>query len=164
MRCPFCKELDTDKVIDSRQSDKGNVIRRRRECTACGRRFTTKERIDADVRLQVIKKDGTRIPYDRSKILGGIQKACYKRAIPDETLQKVVDAVEETIFRRFDREVTSQFIGEEVSRQLREVDQIAYVRYASVYREFQDVGDFVQEVKDVLDRAGNNSPNQGSLF
>jgi transcriptional repressor NrdR len=164
MRCPFCKEIDADRVIDSRLSDGGATIRRRRKCDACGRRFTTKERIESEVRLQVIKKDGTRVPYDRNKLLAGLQKACYKRPISIEDLHALVERVEDTVFHRFEREVSSQFIGAEAARQLRNVDQIAYVRFASVYREFKDVGEFVEEIKDVIDRAEAEVPGQQMLF
>ncbi len=164
MRCPFCKELDTDRVIDSRLSDGGATIRRRRQCGACGRRFTTKERIETEVRLHVVKKDGTRVPYDRGKILAGLQKACYKRPVSIEDLQAIVEKVEDTIFHRFEREVSSQFIGAEAARLLRDLDKIAYVRFASVYREFQDLGEFVEEVKDVMDRAETEAPGQQMLF
>lgn len=164
MRCPFCKEIDADRVIDSRTSDGGTTIRRRRKCEACGRRFTTKERIETEVRLQVVKKDGTRVPYDRNKLLAGLQTACYKRPVSVEDLQALVEKVEDTIFHRFEREVSSQFIGAEAARQLRHLDKIAYVRFASVYREFKEVGEFVEEVKDVMDRAETESPGQQMLF
>lgn len=164
MRCPFCKEVEADRVIDSRLSDGGTTIRRRRKCDACGRRFTTKERIETEVRLQVIKKDGTRVPYDRNKLFAGLQTACYKRPVSTEVLQGLVEKVEDTIFHRFEREVSSQFIGAEAARQLRELDKIAYVRFASVYREFQDIGDFVDEVKDVIHRAETEAPGQQMLF
>jgi transcriptional repressor NrdR len=164
MRCPFCKELETDRVIDSRLSEGGNAIRRRRKCDACGRRFTTKERIEADVRLMVVKKDGSRVPYDRSKLLAGLQKACYKRNVSAENLQTLVEKVEDTIFQQFEREVTSGFIGAEAARHLRDLDKIAYVRFASVYREFQDLGEFVDEVEDVKKRAETELPGQQMLF
>ncbi len=164
MRCPFCKELDQDRVIDSRLSDGGMTIRRRRKCDMCGRRFTTKERIETEVRLQVIKKDGTRVPYDRSKLIAGLQAACYKRPVSMEALQALAEQVEDTVFQRFEKEVTSQFIGAEAARLLRDLDKIAYVRYASVYREFQDLGEFVKEVKDVMDRAETELPGQQMLF
>jgi len=164
MRCPFCKELDADRVIDSRLSDGGATIRRRRKCEACGRRFTTKERIETEVRLHVVKKDGTRVPYDRGKILAGLQKACYKRPVSIEDLQAIVEKVEDTIFHRFEREVSSQVIGAEAARRRRDLDKIAYVRFASVYREFQDLGEFVEEVKDVMERAETEAPGQQMLF
>jgi len=164
MRCPFCKEVDRDRVIDSRLTEGGATVRRRRQCDACGRRFTTKERVESDVRLQVIKKDGSRVPYERAKILAGLQKACYKRPVSSQALQQLVDEVEEDIFRRFEREVDSRYIGSAVARRLRDLDKVAYVRFASVYREFQDLGDFVEEVRDVLDRAEAEVPGQQSLF
>ncbi len=164
MRCPFCKEIDKDRVIDSRLSDGGTTVRRRRHCDACGRRFTTKERLEAEVRLQVVKKDGSRVPYDRNKLLAGLQKACYKRPVSMETLTALVEKIEDTVFQRFDREVTSHFIGAEAARLLRDVDKIAYVRFASVYREFQDVGEFVAEVQDVIKRAETELPGQQMLF
>ena len=110
MRCPFCKEND-DKVIDSRSTDAGAVIRRRRECQACGRRYSTKERVESSGRLAVIKKDGTRVPFDRDRVRAGVVTACYKRPVGDEQLQGLIDGVEEEVFRQFDREVPSEFIG-----------------------------------------------------
>ncbi|MBN1492355.1 MAG: transcriptional repressor NrdR [Phycisphaerae bacterium] len=164
MRCPFCKELGSDRVIDSRLSDAGASIRRRRECESCGRRFTTKERIETGARVLVVKKDGTRVPYDRGKLIAGLQKACYKRTVSEADLEKLAEKVEDTIFQRFDREVSSQFVGEQAARLLRDLDQIAYVRFASVYRQFQDLGDFVEEVEDVRHRAETESPDQQTLF
>jgi transcriptional repressor NrdR len=145
MRCPFCKE-DSDKVIDSRSSDGGRVIRRRRQCLACERRFTTYERISESIRLFVVKKDHSRVPYDREKIITGLQKACYKRPVSIEQLQEITDKVEESIFRSFDKEVSSAFIGDRVMRQLRRVDKVAYIRFASIYRDFRDAGDLIKEV------------------
>jgi len=164
VRCPYCKEIDKNRVIDSRLSEGGNVIRRRRECEACNRRFTTKERIESDVKLMVIKKDGTRMPYDRSRLLAGIQKACYKRPISDADLEALLNKLEEELFRDCEREVSSQYIGATAAKLLRSLDQVAYVRFASVYREFQDLGDFVNEVKDVMHRAETETPGQQSLF
>jgi transcriptional repressor NrdR len=163
MRCPFCKE-DTDKVIDSRSSDGGRAIRRRRECLACGRRFTTRERIEDLIRLQVIKKDGSREPFDRSKILEGIQRACYKRPISVDAMMALTDEIEAEIFHNFDREVKSQFIGERVMRKLRKVDQVAYVRFASVYHEFKSIHEFIDEVQEVRQAARDEVPGQRSLF
>ena len=145
MRCPFCKE-DSDKVIDSRSSDAGRVIRRRRQCLACERRFTTYEKTSESFKLNVVKKDKSRVPYDREKVIGGIQKACYKRPVSAEQIQQVADKTEEDIFRRFDKEVTSAFLGECVMRHLREVDKVAYIRFASVYRDFRDAGELIDEV------------------
>jgi transcriptional repressor NrdR len=145
VRCPFCKE-DNDKVIDSRSSDAGRVIRRRRQCLACKRRFTTYEKTGDSIKLHVVKKDKSRVPYDRDKIIVGVQKACYKRPVSAEQIQQIADKTEEDIFRQFDREVTSAFIGECVMKHLREVDKVAYIRFASVYREFKDAGELIDEV------------------
>ena len=162
MQCPFCG-ADDDKVIDSRGSEGGRAVRRRRQCIRCHRRFTTYERIEDTPRLTVVKKDGSRVPYDRQKILSGLQKACYKRPITGEHLMRVVDAVEESILHRFEKEVPSTFIGDSVSEELRKIDKIAYVRFASVYRQFQDVGEFIDEAKEVRE-APTLSPGQGKLF
>jgi len=145
VRCPFCKE-DNDKVIDSRSSDAGRVIRRRRQCLACKRRFTTYEKTGDSIKLHVVKKDKSRVPYDRDKIIVGVQKACYKRPVSAEQIQQIADKTEEDVFRRFDREVSSAFIGECVMKHLREVDKVAYIRFASVYREFKDAGELIDEV------------------
>lgn len=145
MRCPFCKE-DRDKVIDSRSSDNGRAIRRRRQCLVCKRRFTTYERIGENLKLFVVKKDNSRVPYDKGKIISGLQKACYKRAVSAEQIQQIADRAEENIFRNFDKEVSSAFIGESVMRQLRKVDKVAYIRFASVYRDFRDAGELIEEV------------------
>ncbi|MBN1505994.1 MAG: transcriptional repressor NrdR [Sedimentisphaerales bacterium] len=145
MRCPFCKE-DKDKVIDSRSSDAGRVIRRRRQCLVCKRRFTTYEKTGDSIKLHVVKKDKSRVPYDRDKIIIGLQKACYKRPVSAEQIQQIADKIEEDIFRRFDREVTSAFIGDCVMKHLRDVDKVAYIRFASVYREFKDAGELIEEV------------------
>lgn len=151
MRCPFCKE-DRDKVIDSRSSEGGRVIRRRRQCLACKRRFTTYEKIGESFKLYVTKKDGSRVPYDREKIVAGLQKACYKRPVSAEQIQQIVDKVEESVFRNFDKEVSSTFIGESVMKQLRKVDKVAYIRFASVYRDFKDAGELIDEVREAIQR------------
>ncbi len=162
MYCPFCGK-NKDKVIDSRASDGGKVIRRRRECLECHKRFTTYERVEETVRLTVIKKDGARAPYDRTKILNGLQKACYKRPVSVEQLDALMDEVEEDLFRRGEREVGAQTIGEVVSDKLKRLDQVAYVRFASVYKEFRDLDDLLDEVRDVL--ASPPPPReQGKLF
>lgn len=140
MRCPFCKE-NNDRVIDSRESTDAFVIRRRRECLSCNRRVTTYERIE-ETPLRVVKKDGSRTPFERRKILIGLMKACEKRPVPSEMLEEITRKIEESITERFDREVPSKVIGNLIMRELRKVDQVAYVRFASVYREFQDVEDF----------------------
>ena len=164
MRCPYCHVDDKDRVIDSRPVEDGQAIRRRRVCEHCTRRYTTYERIEETVRLQVIKKDGTRVPYDRNKLLAGIQKACYKRPVPGELIAKMLDAVEEEISRTGKREVDSKLIGELVMKYLRRLDPIAYVRFASVYREFADVRQLMDEAQDILDNAPANNPDQNDLF
>ena len=162
MQCPFCGK-DRDKVIDSRSSEGGRVVRRRRECLECSRRFTTYERPEEILRLTVVKKDGSREPYQREKIISGLQKACYKRPVSDEQIRRIVDATEEEIFRHYERDVPSSFIGDVVGARLGGVDQIAYVRFASVYRDFADVGELIEEAREVKDapRAG---PGQKELF
>ena len=145
MRCPFCKE-DRDKVIDSRSSDGGRVIRRRRQCLVCKRRFTTYEKIGEGSKLYAVKKDNSRVPYEREKIVAGLQKACYKRPVSAEQVQRIVDRVEENIFRNFDKEVSTVFIGDCVMKELHKVDKVAYIRFASVYRDFRDAGELIEEV------------------
>ena len=161
MRCPFCKE-DRDKVVDSRSSDAGRVIRRRRQCLACKRRFTTYERIGEGFKLYVVKKDESRVPYDRGKIISGLQKACYKRPVSAEQIQRIADKAEEMIFRNFDKEVSSSYIGESVMRQLRRVDKVAYIRFASVYRDFRDAGELIKEVSEAITEA--ESGTEPTLF
>lgn len=141
MKCPFCSAEDTS-VVDSRPSDDGNVTRRRRECIKCKKRFTTYERADT-IPIVVIKKDNTREPYDRQKIEKGVLSACYKRAVPSEKLNSLIDAVELEIFNMEKKEVHSKKIGELVMSKLHDLDDVAYVRFASVYREFKDFGDFM---------------------
>jgi transcriptional repressor NrdR len=150
MKCPFCGDLD-NRVIDSRLSKDGAVIRRRRECLECGRRFTTYERVEEVLPL-VIKKDGRREPFDRMKILMGLKKACEKRPISITTLEKVVDKIEHKILESGEKEIPSTVVGEEVMRELYNLDHIAYVRFASVYRSFKDINQFMDELKDLLDR------------
>ena len=152
VRCPFCKE-DHDRVVDSRSSDAGRVIRRRRQCLACKRRFTTYEKIGESSKLYVVKKDNSRVPYDRDKVIGGLQKACYKRPVSAEQVQQIADRVEEDIFRNFDKEVSSAFIGESIMKHLRTVDKVAYIRFASVYRDFKDAGELIEEVSQVINQA-----------
>ena len=149
MRCPFCKE-EQDKVIDSRSSDGGRIIRRRRQCLACNKRFTTYEKTSESFRMYVIKKDNSRVPYDREKIIAGLQKACYKRSVSAEQVRQIADKVEEDIFKNFDKEVTSSFIGESVIKHLRDVDKVAYIRFASVYRDFKDAGEFIDEITQAI--------------
>ena len=149
MRCPFCKE-DQDRVVDSRSSDAGRVIRRRRRCLVCKRRFTTYEKIGESFKLCVVKKDNSRVPYNRDKIIAGLQKACYKRPISAEQIQQIADKVEEDIFKNFDKEVSSAYIGESVMKHLRTVDKVAYIRFASVYRDFEDAGELIEEVSEAI--------------
>ncbi len=151
MFCPFCQHGET-KVIDSRASE-NFVIRRRRVCLdpACGRRFTTYEKIE-EAPLKVIKKDGSRVPFDREKIRDGLEKACYKRPVGDDVLERIVTEVEQDVYRDFEREIPSRRIGELVCQLLKQVDQVAFVRFASVYREFKDVNDFVEELQPMLRR------------
>lgn len=145
MKCPFCDELE-DKVVDSRMAREGEVIRRRRECLACKRRYTTYERVEESL-PQVVKKDGRREPFDRSKILAGLKKACEKRPISIPTIEAVTDQIEKHVQELGETEIPSQVIGEEVMKQLHQLDQIAYVRFASVYREFKDIDQFMDELK-----------------
>ena len=147
MRCPFCKHDET-KVIDSRNSQDFS-IRRRRECLECSRRFTTYERIEESP-IKVIKKDGSRVPFDRNRIRAGIEKACYKRPVSNEQIDQVVSEVEATIYEDGLRELPSRQIGELVFSALRDLDKVAFVRFASVYREFKDVNDFVDELQPIL--------------
>ncbi len=151
MRCPFCKE-DHDRVIDSRASDSGRIIRRRRQCLACEKRFTTYEKIGETFKLYVVKKDNSRVPYDREKIIAGLQKACYKRPVSAEQIQQIADKTEEDIFKNFDKEVSSAFVGESVMKHLRAVDKVAYIRFASVYRQFEDAGELIEEVSEAITR------------
>jgi transcriptional repressor NrdR len=148
MRCPYCR-VDNDKVIDSRTGQDGFAIRRRRECVHCGRRFTTYERVEEPV-LNVVKKDGVREPFSREKIKAGLLKACWKRPVSDEQIEAIVSAVEDDAYANCENEVESQYLGNSVMQRLRKVDQVAFVRFASVYREFKDVRDFVQELQPIL--------------
>ncbi len=160
MKCPFCR-ADNDRVIDSRASQDGYSIRRRRECLACRRRYTTYERIE-ELSIKVVKKDGVRVPFDREKISQGLEKACWKRPVSDEQIETIVAAVENEVHAHFDTEVESRYLGELVMQHLRTLDQVAYVRFASVYREFQDVHDFVEELEPMLDETPRR-PAVGSL-
>lgn len=144
MRCPFCKK-DNDKVIDTRPGEDGTVTRRRRECLECGKRYTTHERLEYSP-LKVIKKNGTREPFNRDKILAGISRALRKRPVGTEQIENIVDAIERDISERNEREVRSGEIGETIMKYLRATDKVAYVRFASVYREFEEVGEFINEI------------------
>src|SRR5499427_2395868 len=145
MRCPFCSAVD-DRVVDTRPSDNEQVIRRRRECIGCGRRFTTYERVD-EILPMVIKKDGRREPFDRAKVLAGLKRACEKRPISMPTLEAVADKIEKRIQERGEAEVPCRVVGEEVMAELHQLDQVAYVRFASVYREFKDIDQFMDELR-----------------
>ena len=148
MKCPFCNKDDT-RVVDSRPVDDNSSIRRRRMCDACGKRFTTYEKVET-IPLIVIKKDQNREQYDRRKIENGVIRACYKRPISAQQITAVVDQIETLVFSREEREVSSEMIGEIVMDQLKELDPVAYVRFASVYREFKDVNTFMDELKKLL--------------
>jgi transcriptional repressor NrdR len=148
MRCPHCSSMD-NKVVDSRMGKEGDSIRRRRECLMCGGRFTTYERVE-DVLPSVIKKDGRREPFDRIKILNGLKKACEKRPISLDVLEKTVDEIEKSLQEKGFKEIPSTAIGEEVMERLHGLDEVAYVRFASVYRSFRDINEFMSELKDIL--------------
>lgn len=148
MKCPYCGEPDS-KVLDSRAIDEETAIRRRRECGRCGQRFTTYERLDK-IPLVVVKKDGRREAFDRNKVLHGLVRACEKRSIPVTRLEELVDEVEKELHGRLDREVSSSEIGEMVMERLRDVDEVAYVRFASVYRQFKDINRFMLELQTLL--------------
>jgi transcriptional repressor NrdR len=162
MQCPFCGG-DNDKVVDSRSSDGNRAVRRRRECLLCQRRYTTYERVEEAPRITVIKKDGSRVPFDRLKVMAGLEKAAFKRPISSEELRQIVESVEEEIFRQYDKEVTSKHVGEMVCRRLAKVDKIAFIRFASVYREFKDVGELIEQAQEVRDLPADQ-PNQKGLF
>ncbi|WP_312648847.1 transcriptional regulator NrdR [Aminipila sp.] len=149
MRCPFCENPDT-KVIDSRPTEEGHAIRRRRECDNCNKRFTTYEKVE-EMLLMVVKKDGGREVFDRNKILNGIIKACEKRPVPMLEIEKVVNEIERGLNNLMEKEVQSEFIGELIMEQLKKLDEVAYVRFASVYRQFTDVNTFVSEIEKLLD-------------
>jgi len=149
MKCPFCDNIE-DKVIDSRTSREGSAIRRRRECLKCGKRFTSYERVE-DIIPMVIKKDGRREPFDRVKILTGLKKACEKRPIGMETLEGITDSIEKKLIGMGIKEIQSTWVGEEVMSSLKELDKVAYVRFASVYRQFKDINELMNEVKTLFD-------------
>ena len=153
MRCPFC-EFHDSKVIDSRAAEEGNSIRRRRECLQCAKRFTTYEMVE-DLPLRVIKKDGRRMAFDRSKILNGLMKACEKRPISLTVLEDTADKVEKELRNSMEREIPSRVIGEVLMKHLKNLDHVAYVRFASVYREFTDIDNFMQELEALKDNAAS---------
>jgi transcriptional repressor NrdR len=160
--CPFCNYND-DKVIDSRSSEGGRVIRRRRQCGKCEKRFTTYERVEQSARLIVVKRDGSHVPFARENILRGVQTACGKRPIPEEVKAALVDQIEEELHREFDREVESRAIGARVMAKLRELDEVAYIRFASEYLKLGTAGELMAELKDLSARP-RNVKEQRSLF
>lgn len=162
MICPFCGE-DNDRVIDSRAADGGLVIRRRRECSACHKRYTTYERVEKTHRLMVVKKDGSRVPFDGESVLRGLQAACGKRPIAEAVKTELVQGIEDEMHREYDREVPSAEIGRRVAAKLREIDQIAYIRYASEHHDFRTLQDFASELSELQSRV-RDLPNQRDLF
>jgi transcriptional repressor NrdR len=152
MRCPFCSAVE-DKVVDTRPSDNEHVIRRRRECVGCGRRFTTYERVD-EILPMVIKKDGRREPFDRAKILNGLKKACSKRPVGVDALEKAADRIERELEESGEKEIPSTRIGDAGMAALRDIDDVAYVRFASVYRSFRDVNELMAELKNLVEARG----------
>lgn len=154
MRCPFCQNSE-NKVIDSRESHEGAVIRRRRECLDCRRRFTTYERVE-ELSPLIVKKDGRREAFDREKILAGLKKACEKRPVPIEELESTVTEIERKLQGMGEKEVASSFLGEELMSRLQKLDEVAYVRFASVYRSFRDISEFMHELKELIDGQGKN--------
>ncbi len=150
MKCPFCGD-DNDRVIDTRPSEGGEAVRRRRECLNCGRRFTTYERLET-LPIMVRKRDGSVQPFDRQKILAGILKACEKRPVSLEDMEKLVNDIEQDLYGKLEREVDSTYIGEKVIMALEKLDEVAYVRFASVYRQFKDINQFMRELKNILDK------------
>lgn len=152
MKCPYCGYSE-DKVVDSRSSSENGAVRRRRECLKCQRRFTTYEHIE-DIPLMVIKKNAQREPFDRNKLMSGILKACEKRPVSVNKIENLIDNIERALQRKHDKEVRSSQIGEMVVRKLHDIDKVAYVRFASVYREFKDVTEFMKELKSILSKGG----------
>ena len=153
MKCPFCGNIE-DKVIDSRTSKEGEAIRRRRECLKCGKRFTSYERVE-DLVPMVVKKDGRREPFDRPKVLKGLEKACEKRPVSVEALEGIVDTIEKKLINLGVKEIPSTWVGEEVMSSLRDLDKVAYVRFASVYRQFKDINELMNEVKTLFEHKGS---------
>lgn len=150
MKCPYCSNPDT-RVVDSRPAEDGAAIRRRRSCDACGKRFTTYEKVET-IPLIIIKKDNTREQYNRRKIENGIIRACYKRPVPAEEIERMADKIETMVFSLEEKEIQSSVVGEMVMDGLKDLDEVAYVRFASVYREFKDVNTFMDELKKILDQ------------
>jgi transcriptional repressor NrdR len=152
VRCPYCGSIE-DRVVDSRESREGAVVRRRRECGSCNRRFTSYEKVE-ELPLQVVKRDGRREELDRSKLLRGLRKACEKRPVETRTLEEICDRIEAAVGAREEREMSTSEIGAKVMESLKDLDQVAYVRFASVYLRFEDLGDFVDELKALLGKGG----------
>lgn len=163
MLCPACKATE-NKVIDSRLTEAGAAIRRRRHCLLCGRRFTTKERLEEELRLSVIKANGQRVPYNRDNILRGVERASTKLNVTDQQIQEMVDRVEEEILANHDREVKTEDIGRYVGKHLRRMHPVAYVRFMSVHRKYATIDEFIEEITDVRERVAQESPEQQSLF
>jgi len=163
MLCPSCKEGD-NKVIDSRLTEAGAAIRRRRVCISCNRRFTTKERIEEELRLTVIKNSAQRVPYNRDNVLSGVRRACIKLEVTADQIEELVDNVESQLFGNHDREVKSEDIGRYVGEHLRRISPVAYVRFMSVHRKYDSIDQFIDEITDVRERVAQDSPNQRSLF
>ncbi|HLO42599.1 MAG TPA: transcriptional regulator NrdR [Phycisphaerales bacterium] len=162
MICPYCN-ANNDKVIDSRESDGARVVRRRRECLVCAKRFTTYERVEQTARLVVIKRDGTRVPFNRDNVMRGIMAAFGKRPVPEDAKDRLVDAIEEELHREYDREVESRIIGERVMLKLKDVDEVAYIRFASEYRKFKSLDDLQIELAQLQNRI-KDAKNQQKLF
>ena len=150
MRCPYCENPDT-KVIDSRPTEEGHAIRRRRGCEQCGKRFTTYEKVEETI-IMIIKKDGRREAFDRNKVMSGIVKACEKRPVPVAEMERIVNEIERGLNNMMEKEIESNFVGELVMEKLKELDEVAYVRFASIYREFKDVNTFMSEIKKILEK------------
>lgn len=164
MRCPFC-DIDKDKVIDSRATDGGRSIRRRRQCLSCNKRFTTYETVEEKVSLQVVKKDNSRVPYSKDKLIAGVEKAAYKRPVSVDQVAALAEAVEEDLFRRGEKEIASREIGLIVLNKLRGLDHVAYMRFASVYMDVDKVDDLLDEMQSVKEEAASTPPReQGKLF
>lgn len=153
MNCPFCNHYDS-KVVDSRPTEEGQAIRRRRECMACSKRFTTYEKIE-QIPLMVVKKSGNREAFNSNKVMNGILKACEKRPVSLNDIEKIVDDVEKEVYNSMEKEITTELIGELIIERIKRLDEVAYVRFASVYREFKDINTFIGELKKLLDEKGN---------
>lgn len=163
MQCPSCKS-SKNKVIDSRITEGGGAIRRRRVCSDCGRRFTTKERAETELRVTVVKRDRTRVPFQREKVIAGVERACHKLSISQEDIAKLGDQVEEDLVKFHDREVSSEQLGTYVGQHLRRLSPVAYVRFMSVYKKYESVDEFVEEIQEVRTRVAQELPDQQELW